>query len=102
MQPAPHRLEALTRQIRQLIIDRLQPQIPLTEFHATTPLFARGLELNSFAVVELIGLLEQQFHFQFQEADFREESFRDVQTLAALVSSYLPTEQPSSSLSVRD
>lgn len=94
MHGSSNRLEPIVTQIRQFIVDRLQPQCPLADFHATTPLFAGGLELNSFAVVELIGLLEQHFQFEFREADFREECFRDVQTLAALVDSFHPAEPP--------
>ncbi len=53
------------------------------------------MELNSFAVVELIGLLEQRFHFEFQESDFREETFRDLQALAELIHRYQAAGLPS-------
>lgn len=83
-------LELIIEQIRQLMLAKLAVRIPPEQFQARTPLFAGGLELNSFAVVELIGLLEQRFQFQFQESDFREESFRDLQSLAELINRYQP------------
>jgi len=84
-------LEPIIEQVRQLMLDKLAVRIPPAQFQARTPLFAGGLELNSFAVVELIGLLEQRFQFQFQESDFREESFRDLHSLAELINRYQPT-----------
>ncbi len=84
-------LEPLIEQIRQLIVEKIEPRLSLAAIHAHTPLFAGGLGLNSFAVVDLISQLERRFQFQFREADFREECFRDLQTLAELVSSYQPT-----------
>ncbi|MDP1796418.1 MAG: acyl carrier protein [Planctomycetaceae bacterium] len=84
--------EPLIEQVRQLIVEKLAVRMPAASIHARTPLFAGGLELNSFAVVELIGLLEQRFQFQFQESDFREESFRDLQSLAELIYRTRPTE----------
>lgn len=83
------RLEQIANDVRQLILEKLSVRIAPARFDAHTPLFAGGLELNSFAVVELIGLLEQRFQFQFQESDFREESFRDVQSLSALIQRYV-------------
>lgn len=74
--------------MRQLIVEKLQPRLPSAGIHARTPLFDGGLGLNSFAVVDLISQLEQRFGFQFREADFREENFRDLQTLAGLIESY--------------
>lgn len=82
--------ELLIEQIQQLIVEKLQPRLPLAGIHARTPLFDGGLGLNSFAVVDLISQLEQRFQFQFREADFREENFRDMQTLAELIESYQP------------
>ncbi len=84
-------LDPIVEQVRQLMLEKLSMRIPRDQFQATTPLFAGGLELNSFAVVELIGLLENRFDFQFQEADFREETFRDVQSLAKLIDRYQST-----------
>jgi acyl carrier protein len=86
------RLDQLVDGIRQVIVEKLAPSLPASRIQPRTPLFAGGLELNSFAVVDLIGQLEQRFDFQFREADFREECFRDLQSLAAVIDSYLPAE----------
>ncbi|HET6425332.1 MAG TPA: acyl carrier protein [Planctomycetaceae bacterium] len=84
------RRDWLIEQMRQLLVEKLEVRVPVTEIHARTPLFQGGLGLNSFAVVDLISQLEQRFQFQFREADFREEHFRDLQSLADLLESYHP------------
>lgn len=54
-----------------------------------TPLFEGGLELDSFAVVELVSRIENHFGFQLADADFRPENFSDLRTLGGVVSGYL-------------
>lgn len=52
---------------------------------ADTALFEGGLDLDSFAVVELIGMIEAEFSMQFSDDDFHPENFTDVRTLAGVV-----------------
>ena len=69
----------------RMIVDELDVRLPPQDVSADTALFDGGLELDSFAVVELINLIEQAFGFEFSEADLCPESFVDVSTLAAVV-----------------
>ncbi len=48
-------------------------------------LFEGGLDLDSFAVVELITRVEQTFAFQFAESDLRPESFTSLGRVAEIV-----------------
>lgn len=57
-----------------------------------TPFFEGGLELDSFAVVELVTALEGHFGIQITDNDFAPESFRSIQTLAGVIEKYLPAE----------
>lgn len=81
-------LEDIVQRLRGMLVERFDVRTPPDQIDARTPLFAGGLELNSFAVVELIGLVENAFQFQFRETDFREEHFRTVETLAQLILQY--------------
>jgi len=67
--------------VRELKID---PSLITPE----TPLFDGGLELDSFAVVELITHVEATFGIQFSDDDFRPENFDDATKLAAVVARY--------------
>jgi acyl carrier protein len=54
-------------------------------FMASTPLFGSLPELDSFAVVGLVGALEARFGIQVDDADVSMETFETVGALAAFV-----------------
>lgn len=54
-----------------------------------TPLFEGGLELDSFAVVDLVMRVETHFSIQLSDTDFLPENFHDLNTLGKLVQSYI-------------
>ncbi len=53
-----------------------------------TPLFEGGLELDSFATVEIVTKMETHFGIQLNDDDFAPENFKDIQTLAGVVEKY--------------
>jgi len=57
-----------------------------------TPLFEGGLDLDSFAVVEMVTKVETHFGIQVADGDFLPENFTNVKTLAGVVEKYLPAE----------
>jgi acyl carrier protein len=67
------------------LLSELDVRLPADQITDTTALFEGGLGLDSFAIVELIGLVEMSFDFEFPETDLRPESFTDVITLAGVV-----------------
>ncbi len=79
-----HDEEVLGR-VRQLIVDELDVKLTVEEVSAQTKLFAGGLELDSFAIVELINLLEDAFDFEFSPEDLAPERFTDLRTLTLTV-----------------
>jgi len=83
------RHDELVASLRDVILREFDFAADLPELGADTPLFRDGLELDSFGVVELIAQLETTLGFEFREDDFREEHFRTVGTLAALVGRYV-------------
>ena len=54
-----------------------------------TPLFEDGLDLDSFAVVDLVMRVESHFSIQLADTDFNPENFHDLNTLGKLVQSYI-------------
>lgn len=55
----------------------------------TTAFFEGGLELDSFAVVDLVSRIENHFGFRLEDADFKPENFTDIETLAGVVGRYV-------------
>jgi acyl carrier protein len=62
---------------------------PETELLPETKLFDGGLQLDSFATVELISQIEEHYDFEFSDEDFLPENFVDLSTLCALVETYV-------------
>ena len=79
----------LAAELIELIIDQMDININAALVNVDTPLFANGLELDSFAVVELITRMEARYGIEFQDSDFREENFESPRTLAGLLKRYL-------------
>ncbi len=83
----PHsddRLRSIIDRLRHLFIE-LDVSFDADRIEDTTFLFEGGLGLDSFAVVELITLIERDFSFEFPEADLIPESFQDLRTIGAVI-----------------
>ena len=64
-------------------------KVDLAGFGPATPVFEGGLELDSFAVVDLITRVETHFGIQLSDDDLRPENFVDLRTLGGLVQGYV-------------
>ena len=71
--------------LKHLVTERLDVKLGVDDINDTTPLFAGGMELDSFAVVELITHIEKQYGFDFTDVDLRPENFVNLRTIADLV-----------------
>jgi acyl carrier protein len=71
--------------LRQIVVERLDVKLRLDDIDDETPLFAGGMELDSFAVVELITLIEKQYEFDFTDTDLSPENFVNLRSVAELV-----------------
>jgi acyl carrier protein len=81
------------------IIDRLKHlvagldiQLGVDQIDETVFLFEGGLGLDSFAVVDLIVAIEEEFGIEFPEPDLTPESFQDLRTLGTVVAGNLPRQ----------
>ena len=81
-------IERLKRNLTELDV-----RVAADQIEDTTLLFDGGLGLDSFAIIELIGLVERNFAFEFPESDLRPESFTDVITLGRVIARN--TQKPS-------
>lgn len=75
--------------IKEVIRSEFDPSGAFQDIGPSTPLFKGGLELDSFAIVELISHLESRLSFEFAEGDFREEHFRTLGSLGDLIGRYV-------------
>ena len=55
------------------------------EVTGTVPLMDGGLDLDSVAIVELIGIVEERFGFQFDDEDLRPSTFESLSKLVEVI-----------------
>lgn len=82
--------DPIVTKLIELATTGLDPRPDPALLAANTPLFEGGLGLDSFAVVELVSLIEQHFDIEFSDADFVPENFADLATLGSVVARYCP------------
>jgi acyl carrier protein len=80
-------VDAIVKHLRGIIADELDVHLDLDGVDADTPLFEGGIGLDSFAVVELISVVESRFGFEFSSDDLRPDHFQNLAALARLVAS---------------
>lgn len=81
---------SVTNDLIALIVRELK--IDAAQVAPALPFFEGGLELDSFAVVDLVSRIEAHFGFQLADADFRPENFVDVQTLGGVIARYVAAQ----------
>jgi acyl carrier protein len=81
----------MTRNIVDELVALIVSELKLDAAKVTpvTPLFEGGLELDSFAVVDLVMRVESHFSIQLSDTDFLPENFTDLGTLGKLVDQYI-------------
>lgn len=77
----------VTDDLMALIVRELK--ISAAQITPATPFFEDGLDLDSFAVVDLVSRIESHFGFQLADGDFKPENFTDIQTLGEVVARYV-------------
>jgi len=78
-------VDPIVARLKELLVTRLEVRLAPELIRPETPLFDGGLALDSFAIVELISLVEASFDFQFSENDLRPETFANLRTLAGRI-----------------
>jgi len=83
---------ALNNTLKRLILEEMDVELPLKEIVPETSLFDGGLELDSFAVMELITLIEERLDVVFVEEDLDPEYFDTLASLETLVAAKLSAQ----------
>ncbi|MCB9741383.1 MAG: acyl carrier protein [Alphaproteobacteria bacterium] len=77
--------DAVEQELARILAEELDLKIERARITPTAPLFEGGLGLDSIALVELIGLVEENFNVFFEDDELTMETFQDLRTLAKLV-----------------
>jgi acyl carrier protein len=71
--------------VKAIIVKTLGIEDRASTLNASTPLFGSMPELDSFAVVQLLASLEEEFGFEVDGSEFSGEIFETVGSLAEFV-----------------
>ena len=78
-------MDNIIEELRHLIAEKLDVNLPLEDIDPDAPLLGDGLNLDSLAIVELITLSEEHFDIEFGEDDLNMEAFANLRTLAGVI-----------------
>jgi acyl carrier protein len=81
--------DSVIQTLKAILAAKVAGDLDADEISDEEPLMDGGLNLDSIGIVELIGLVETEFDFQFQDSDLRTATFENVTTLADVISSRL-------------
>lgn len=74
--------DALRRQIKEMMVERLRLKIDPSEITDDQPLFGDGLGLDSIDVLEIVAGLEKDFGVTIQSQEEGERVLQNVESIA--------------------
>jgi acyl carrier protein len=78
-------LEALKRELKQLIVERLKLEVDPASIEDAQPLFGEGLGLDSIDALELVLGIEQAFGVKIEDEEMGAQALSSVNALADFV-----------------
>lgn len=80
-----HERQHVIRQLKSILVKDLELNLREDDIPDDVSLLEGGLALDSVVIAELIGKIEDQFGFRFDDDNLRENLFDNLTTLAELV-----------------
>lgn len=71
--------------LKALLLPRLEVEADPDSIDGDTPLFEGGLGLDSFAIVDMIMVIEDRFGVTLSDEDLTVENFDSLQAISALI-----------------
>jgi acyl carrier protein len=78
-------IDTIVSSLKAVLANELNLNLTPDQIDDHAPLTDGGLNLDSIVIIELIGLVEAKFNFEFQDADLRTATFANVNALAEVV-----------------
>ena len=83
---------SVVERLRRLLLDDLDVRLAAEDLDADSRLFQGGADLDSFAIIEFVSLIQTTFEFEFSEEDLRPEAFENLRSIATVVEACLRRE----------
>lgn len=78
-------MKAVRQRLFSLVTKNFPNRVKSLSLNEETVLMEGGLELDSFALLQFMMLLESEFSINFEEPDFTMEHFHSLGTLSELL-----------------
>ena len=85
MMETAHETQHVIRQLKTILVKDLQLDLRESDIADDVSLLEGGLALDSVVMAELIGHIEDQFGFRFDDESLRENLFYNLTTLAEFI-----------------
>ena len=78
-------MERILSELKRLLAEQVDSNIDIQDIDPDAPLLENGLNLDSVAIIDLIGLSEKAFRIEFREDDLCMDSFASLRALATVI-----------------
>ena len=78
-------MQLILEELKRLLAEKVDANIAIEAIDPDAPLLSDGLNLDSVAIIDLIGISESAFRIQFREDDLCMESFASLRALAKVI-----------------
>ncbi len=78
-------MERILNELKRLLAEQVDSNIDIQDIDPDAPLLENGLNLDSVAIIDLIGLSEKAFRIEFREDDLCMDSFASLRALATVI-----------------
>lgn len=85
--------EQVVEKIKKIVVEDLDVNLTYDDLDETVPLFEEGLGLDSVVLVELISFIEKRFDIQLQDDVLNTEAFKNLQSIARVISDQLAAQR---------
>ncbi|HEY2292855.1 MAG TPA: acyl carrier protein [Thermoanaerobaculia bacterium] len=82
--------------IKRIVVEDLDVNLTYEDLDETEPLFEDGFGFDSVVLVELISFIEKRFDIQMGDEVLNMETFKNLQSVAQVISKHLETQHAAS------
>ncbi len=75
----------IEERLKDILVDKLDLNLRHSDIRVDIPLFEGGIGLDSISLVNLIGLIEEEFNFQFADDEITADIFSSLKVLSSFI-----------------
>mgnify|MGYP001105106671 CR=1 FL=1 len=85
--------DIIIERLKEILVHKLDVNLSMEDIEVDAPLYEGGIGLDSISIVNLIGLTEEYFDFQFKDEEISTEVFSSLDSLSSFISTKKKPEE---------